>query len=111
MTFSQLLNANGERTDRKGRKVGRDGFTEMQQNPCGMTPTSCVPAVSRKEDFKGDGNDVGALVAKSKKAAASLYTLLHAKVGSFCHVLQLQDVVLFHHQVINTVSKELQDWC
>jgi hypothetical protein len=36
--------------------------------------------VSRKEASNKAGNDVGALVAKSKKAAASLWTLLHAKV-------------------------------
>lgn len=52
-------------------------------------PAADVPPAARNssaEPTKGD-NAVSALVAKSKKAAASLFTLLHAKVRDYSSIV------------------------
>jgi hypothetical protein len=53
----------------------RDSFASFKVNS-----TSSTPAARSIAANKGEVNNVSALVAKSKKAAASLFTLLHAKV-------------------------------
>jgi hypothetical protein len=81
MTFS-LLPQGDERSDREGKNESQEGLIKQPHIPSVTASNIPSPAVSRKEEAKACGNNVGALVAKSKKAAASLYTLLHAKVRS-----------------------------
>lgn len=66
-------------------------------------------AVAQGPEIPTDNSSVSALVTKSKKAAASLFTLLHAKVG---HILTLHQI----HRIIQLIESifvllELQTWC
>jgi hypothetical protein len=78
MTFS-LLPQGDDRSNREERNESQGGLTKQPYSPNETVSNIPSPAVSRKEEVKASGNNVGALVAKSKKAAASLCTLLHAK--------------------------------
>lgn len=56
----------------------------MRDSPCPAdgSPPPLAPDPNDSEEKEVRKSNVSDLVAKSKKAAASLWTLLHAKVGS-----------------------------
>lgn len=72
MTFSEFHTVDTKNES----KVEKSSFNGLVTN-INAAPASYSPP--KGEDRQGGENDVGALIAKSKKAAASLFTLLHAK--------------------------------
>ena len=67
MTFPSL-----EKNEGKKEEGESDGLSTFSEVPLSHD--------QEKKQVNVGGNNVGALVAKSKKAASSLWTLLHAKV-------------------------------
>ena len=55
---------------------------------CGTQPSGTTSCRENTKPATGV-NNVSSLVAKSKRAAASLFTLLHAKVSEWMHTLVL----------------------
>ena len=71
---------NGDISGRDVRTVHSD-VINLEPKNAATSRSSIVPANdSPAEEASTSSNDVGALVAKSKKAATTLWTLLHAKV-------------------------------
>lgn len=76
MAFSDEATKSGN-TD---RKIVHSSFNGVVNNRNEMMCDSSSYCPPKKQDHCATGNSVGALIAKSKKAASSLFTLLHAKV-------------------------------
>jgi hypothetical protein len=75
MTFSEL-----PQSGHSDRKIENGSFNGAVKSSNEMISESSSYSPPKKEEQAAAGNDVGALIAKSKKAAASLFTLLHAQV-------------------------------
>ena len=69
-------------TDRKKEHGSSAGFKNDSNSMTSNAPLTSLTR-NREQQRIGGNNDVSTLVAKSKKAAASLFTLLHAKVRIF----------------------------
>jgi hypothetical protein len=66
--------------DIKQDREQRNEDLAAARNPRIMVTGTSSPAESQKGTAEACGTNVSALVAKSKKAASTLWTLLHAKV-------------------------------
>ena len=83
MTFTHLSQGGDNSRNNQGRNGTHDVVTRAQSQSVSIS-NMASPLVPQKGEKNAKGNNVSALVAKSKKAAASLYTLLHAKVRHYC---------------------------
>lgn len=83
MTFPLLSHQGDETKDQERRNESNNGVTNQAQSQrftVSNTTSLAYCSAPQKEASQAGGNNVSALVAKSKIAAASLHTLLHAKV-------------------------------
>jgi hypothetical protein len=88
-SFSQFVNED-DRPEREERDETHDDVTtaanslRMISGGGAMQSSNnkqcALQSSNNKQSSKNNDNNIGAIVAKSKKAAASLWTLLHAKV-------------------------------
>eukprot|EP00980_Cylindrotheca_fusiformis_P010703 scaffold2400_cov187-Cylindrotheca_fusiformis.AAC.8 len=76
MTLSDLMHGKGDKRDRKTEHSSFNGIVTSRN---GMICQPSSVDSTKKEEQCPSENSVGALISKSKKAAASLFTLLHAK--------------------------------
>ena len=78
MTYSTHSQKDDKREETSAGIVAMN--SDRQKDSVSNFPAPAGSAATCPQRIKTGGNDVSALVSKSKKAAQSLYTLLHAKV-------------------------------
>jgi hypothetical protein len=116
-SFSQFVNKD-DRPERDERDEKHDDVTTAANSlrmisGGGALQSSnnkqCASQLSNNKQSSKNNDNIGAIVAKSKKAAASLWTLLHAKVRSLQCRRRITASCAKH--TLHLVTTELQARC